>query len=82
MLVAGILGGILLGGIGVVVILALPDKTAGATTSEASTPMRAVVAAPPSKTLSSQLDELTALHSQGKISDEELKAARSKLLGG
>lgn len=69
-LVAGILGGLLLGGVGIAVTaLALPPK------ERAQSPARG-----PSD-LGGRLAELDELRRQGLISEQEHRAARAKALG-
>jgi hypothetical protein len=82
-LIAGILGGLLLGGLGIVIIVvALPHKGAVSGAGSGPGPAMSTGGDGSAPSLTKRLEELDALHRSGRISDEEHKAARARLLGG
>jgi hypothetical protein len=59
----------------------LEDDQAGQQTAPYATPPPAPAAEPAAPSMSDQLQQLSALHEQGVLTDEEFAAAKSKVLG-
>jgi hypothetical protein len=57
------------------------DQRIGDLEQQSPAPAAATVPAQPAPSMADQLNQLTTLHSQGALSDDEFAAAKAKLLG-